>query len=126
MLIADEAHTVLTEKYSDLLRNNEFDYILGLTGTSGIDIEGKNALYEEFAPIIYEYNDSAKDGLINKTRLFIFERELDNKFKVQSGSKAKPFMQGEYDRYEYLTKQIKKGQQLMMAQNSTDFWKDAA
>ena len=108
LLIMDECHTVLTEKYSDLLRNNKFKYILGLTGTPGVEIEGKYDLYKQFAPIIYEYLDSAEDGLINKSRILVFERELNNKFKMQSGSKKKPFMQGEFARYAYLNKEFEK------------------
>jgi len=108
LLIMDEVHTIFTEKYSDLLRNNKFKYILGLTGTDGMEIEGKYELYKEYAPIIYEYMNSANDGLINKSRVLVFERELNNNFKMPSGSKKKPFMQGEFSKYEYHNKEFEK------------------
>lgn len=124
VVILDEVHTIMTEKYSDLLKNNKFGFILGLTGTEGVDIAGKQDLYDTYAPIVYTYKDSAEDGLINKTRILVFERTLNNDFKVKSGSKKKSFMQGEFDRYEYLSNQIKRGQTLMAIAGSDDFWQD--
>ena len=108
LVILDECHTILTKNYSNLLKNNKFKYILGLTGTPGLEIEGKQDLYTKYAPIIFEYMDSAKEGLINKSRVLVFERELNNNFKITSGSKKKSFMQGEFSRYNYLNREFEK------------------
>lgn len=114
LLILDEVHTIFTQEYSKLLKNNKFKHILGLTGTAGLEIEGKYDLYKQYAPIIYEYMDSAKDGLINKSRILVFERELNNNFKMPSGSKKKSFMQGEFSKYEYHNNEFEKSKMSLL------------
>jgi len=126
LIIADEIHTMMTPEYSAIFEL-EYKWLMGLTATH--DITDKNAkaeYYEKYCPIIYEYYESAEDGLINKTRFFIVNHTLDNNTEVRIDSKKGVFMRGEAEQYEYLTSRIKKGQQLMIAQGSQDWFSDAA
>jgi superfamily II DNA or RNA helicase len=126
LIIADEVHTMMTPEYSALFENVRYDQLLGLTATHDITpLNDKKEYYDKYCPVIYEYYDSASDGIINKTNYKIVNHRLNNFDMVRAGTKAKPFMQGELARYEYLTKQIKLGQQAMLAQGSTDWFTDA-
>jgi len=127
--VADEIHTMMTPEYSEAFAHLRGGALMGLTATH--DITGDNdkqKYYDNYAPIIYEYYDSAEHGLINKTRFFIVDHILDDNYQVKIKMKKDPgfFMNGEAKHYEYLTKQIKKGQRMMMAQESQDWFKDAA
>lgn len=126
LVIADEIHTMMTPEYSQLFDNNMFRYVMGLTATHDITSKNdKEQYYNKYAPIIYEYYDSAKDGLINKTRFFIVDHELSNKDKIIIKLKDKQFEKGEADHYKYLSERIKTGQQLMLQQGSDNWFNDA-
>lgn len=126
LIIADEIHTMMTPEYSLLFKNNHYQFLMGLTATHDIDKNNdKEYYYNKYCPIIYEYYDSADDGIINKTNFFIVNHRLSNNDKLLVGTKGKQFLQGELAYYDYLTNQIKKGQQLMMAQGSQDWFTDA-
>lgn len=127
LLIADEIHTMMTPEYSQLFRNNVFGNVIGLTATHDItDKNDKQVYYDEYAPVIYEYYDSAEDGLINKTRYFIVNHYLNDEDQIMVKTKKVQFLKGEKQHYDYLTERIKKGQQLMMQQGSQDWFTDAA
>lgn len=126
LIIADEIHTMMTPEYSKVFELNT-EYLIGLTATH--DITSKNDkyhYYKKYCPVIYEYYDSADDGLINKTRFFIVNHRLSNTHKVLAGTKNNRFYKGELDHYDFLTERIKAGQRLMMAQGSDDWFTDAA
>ena len=127
LIIADEIHTMMTPEYSRLFDGVDYEYLMGLTATHDITKKNdKQFYYDTYCPVIYEYYESADDGLINKTRFVIVNHRLDNDFEVVGGTKAKPFMIGEKAQYEYLTKRMKDGQAKMMAQGSSDWFNDAA
>lgn len=126
LIIADEIHTMMTPEYSKALELGT-QWLIGLTATHDITEEnGKQAYYDKYAPIIYEYYGSAEDGLINKTQFFIVDHHLDNDTKVLVETKKETFMKGEADHYAYLTKRIEAGQRMMLAQGSTRWFQDAA
>ena len=125
--IFDEIH-LCGEQYFTLIKNcQELNIpVLGLTGTPNKDDEFKrNVLYKNL-PIVFEYYDSAKDGLINKRKYYIYQYELSDDYKVITGTKNKKWSVGESSQYTYLTEQIKKGQKLMAQTGSQDWFKDAA
>lgn len=126
-IIADEIHTMMTPEYSKLFANCTYDAVMGLTATHDINlINDKASFYKDYCPIIYEYYDSADDGIINKTNFFIVNHYLNNISRVMVGPKNKKFPQGELQAYEYLTKKIKHGQTEMIVQGSEDWFEDAA
>lgn len=126
-IIADEIHTMMTPEYSKLFWNTKYSALMGLTATHDInEINGKSVMYRKHCPIIYEYYDSADDGIINKTRFFVVNHYLSNYDKVMVGPKNKRFPQGELEAYVYLTKQIKHGQTQMIVQGSENWFDDAA
>ncbi len=127
LVILDEIHTMMTPEYSKLFEGNLFKYALGLTATHDITEEnGKKYYYDSYCPIVYEYYNSAEDGLINKTRFFIVDHELSNRDRIIIKIKGKMWEQGEKEYYEYLTNRMKHGQGLMMAQGSEDWFRDAS
>lgn len=125
LIIADEIHTMMTPEYSLLFENNKYKYLMGLTATHDItSINGKGEMYGLYAPIIYEYYESAEDGLINKTKFFIVNHYLDDT-PVKYTIKGKTYTTTEREHYEYLTERIKSGQRRMMAMGSNDWFNDA-
>jgi superfamily II DNA or RNA helicase len=125
-IIFDEIHTCGPEYFN--LINNAIELnipILGLTGTlNDANTFKSNVLYDKL-PILYEYYDSADDGLINKRKYLVLKYSLSDAFKVKAGTKRKSWYVGEEKQYSYLTEQIKKGQRLMAATGSDDWWNDA-
>ena len=127
LIVADEIHTMMTPEYSSLFANCKFTYLMGLTATH--DMTNKNDkewFYSKICPVIYEYYDSADDGLINKTRFIIVNHELSDNDRIVIRTKKVVFEKGEHNHYEYLTERIKAGQKMMLAQGSDDWFTDAA
>jgi len=126
-IIVDEAHLCITEAYGQLIINaRELNIpVLGLTGTPNKDNSDKALFYQIYLPIVYEYYDSAKDGLINKKRYFIYQYELTDEYQILAGTKKKPFKVGEKTQYDYLSEQLKKGQRAMAMTGSEDWFTDA-
>lgn len=126
-IVADEAHLCITEAYGQLIINARELGIktLGLTGTPNLDNSAKALFYQTYLPIVYEYYDSIKDGLINKKRYFIYQYELTDEYQVLAGTKKKPFKVGEKTQYDYLSEQLKKGQRAMAMAGSEDWFTDA-
>ena len=126
-VISDEIH-LCGEQYFTLIKNcQELNIpVLGLTGTPNKDDVFKRDVLYKTLPIVFEYYDSAKDGLINKRKYYIYQYELSDDYKVITGTKNKKWSVGESSQYTYLTEQIKKGQKLMAQTGSQDWFKDAA
>jgi superfamily II DNA or RNA helicase len=118
LLIGDESHTIVTEEYSKLLLNNNFNNIIFLTATPEDYKEEKRLLYEKYAPIKVRYSNSEEDGFTNKIQIYHFTYDLtDNfKFKIEyrKGKEVKSFNKGELTHYDYLNSQIVKGRILIM------------
>lgn len=126
LVVLDEIHTMMTPEYCKLLENNEFKYTLGLTATHDIyDDNDKQYYYDRYCPIIYEYYNSAEDGLINKTRFFIVNHVLNDKHRVNVTIRGRDYNYGENTYYELLTDRMSHGQNLMLKQGSTDWFTDA-
>lgn len=125
LLILDEVHTIATPEYGKLLENNKFKYIVALTGTPELEKSEKKDFYDRHCPLVYEYYDSAEDQLINKTKVLVFEYPLTDDFTVKAGNSKKRFYNGELKQYNYHSKNIEKGQRLMAATGSEDWFNDA-
>lgn len=126
LIIADEIHTMMTPEYSLLFKNVEYECLMGLTATHDIsDKNDKEHYYTMYAPIIYEYYDSADDGLINKTRFIIVNHTLSDVNTFVIPTKRGNWKRGEKEYYDYLTDLMKKGQQLMLKEGSQDWFNDA-
>ncbi len=126
VIIMDEIHTMMTPEYSKLLVNNEYVDLLGLTATHDItDNNDKEYYYNLYCPIVYEYYNSAEDGLINKTRFFIVNHTLNDDDRIIVKYRGSTFEKGEREHYDYLTDRMKHGQNLMMKQGSEDWFRDA-
>jgi superfamily II DNA or RNA helicase len=127
LIIMDEIHTMMTPEYSKLLQNNETMTLMGLTATPDIYPDNdKQYYYKKYCPIIFEYYNSAEDGLINKTRFFIVNHDLSNDDRIITTHKGKTYEKGELEFYEYLTESMKRGQGLMMKRGSMDWFSDAS
>ena len=103
-IIIDEVHLCITKVYKKLiLLGIELGIpILGLTGTPDKKSKEKLDFYKTILPIVYEYYDSAKDGLINKRRYFLYKYDLTNDFKVTVNNAKNTWEEGEEKRYSYI------------------------
>ena len=128
LIILDEIHVIASPEYGRLVALAKSLNIarIGLTATPSIHGIFKENFYKVCIPIVYEYYDSAKDGIINKRQYYIYKYKLTDDYKVIAGTKAKPFNVGEATQYSYLSDQIKKGQMLMSRTGSRDWFNDAA
>lgn len=128
LIILDEIHTITSPEYGRLITIAKSANIarIGLTATPSLHDDFKKFFYDNYIPIVYEYYDSAKDGIINKRQYYIYKYKLTDDYKVIAGTKAKPFNVGEATQYSYLSDQIKKGQLLMSRTGSKDWFNDAA
>lgn len=107
-VILDEVHNI-TEMNSEFFANNEVREVIGLTATmpdNQIKLGILNSL--GLRPIYTVTVDEAVTwGLISPYKVVIVETRLDTVHKnVKAGTKQKPFMQTEFDAYQYLTKSI--------------------
>lgn len=131
LIIADEIHTMATPEYGKLIVDACKCNIpvIGLTATPDKDGDyngiSKEEFYLMYCPIIFEYYDSAEDGLINKREYIVYNHYLSNDDKIIVGTKHKKWQAGEKDQYDFYTEQIRRGQRLMAATGSTDWFKDA-
>ena len=127
-IIQDEIHTMATPEYGRLINlAKSLDIpVTGLTATSDAHKPEKELFYKVYCPIVYEYLDSAKDGIVNGRKYIVYKYELTYDYKVTAGTKAKPFVNGEKTQYEYLSSAIKKGQVMMSRTGSQDWFRDAA
>jgi len=133
LIIIDEAHTIGNEYFNLISKAQKFDVneyihkskpvpIIGLTGTPNKSDEfKKEVLYKEL-PIIYEYLNSAKDGIVNKTNYYKFEYELNDDYKILTGTKDKKWLIGEKAQYEYLEKQYALAKNLMFQQGADNYF----
>lgn len=126
-LIVDEIHTALSKEYSNILTNIKYKVVIGLTATLDITKRfDKENLYTQYCPVVFSYTEGESDGVVNKTKFVIINHYLTDEFRIMTGSKNKPFMIGEAKQYDYLSRQIKQGQQLMAMAGSDDFFTDAS
>lgn len=125
VIIGDEFHLIATEAYSEPIKLavKLGKKVLGLTGTPNKSDEFKAQFYKEVLPIVFEYNDSAKDGLINHTMHYIFRYDLTDDFKIKVGNKTKSWTAGELSQYQYLSERFEKAKRNMAYLGAEDFFK---
>ena len=107
LVILDEAHYI-TEANSIFFKKNKVKSILALTATPPKDIT-KQLILKKIAPTIYKYTleQAVEDGLVAPFNIIVIEAPLNKVDRnILSGSKAKPFMQTEEAKYEYLCKKV--------------------
>lgn len=97
--------------------------ILGLTGTPNKSDDFKSNFYRIKLPIVFEYYDSAKDGLINHTMNYVFRYDLTDDFKIKVGTKTKSWTKGELSQYQYLSERYEKAKKTMAYLGAEDFFK---
>lgn len=112
-IVADEVD-VIGESYAKVFENNEYKYVLGLSGTTSdhIEYDGKSKLelITNHMPLVYSYDikQGVEDGLSRKLNVYIIKHKLDTINKViKGGTKKKPFKTTEFAQHQYLTKAIK-------------------
>ena len=125
LIIIDECHLCLSPEWSVFVVKalQLKKKILGLTGTPNKSDEFKSQFYSNKLPIVFEYYDSAKDGLINHTMNYIFRYDLTDDFKVTVGTKNKSWTKGELSQYQYLSERYEKAKKTMAYLGADDFFK---
>lgn len=116
LLVLDESHA-LTDLSVKVFTNNSVRRLLALSATppdpkaEGADV-GKVALFKQFrikTDFYYPLAQARKDGLVADYEIWIVQTNLDNvKAYLPAGTKAKPFLQTEQQKYNYLTKMVQK------------------
>lgn len=103
-IICDEIHLIATPEYSNLvvLAKELGIPVLGLTGTPALDDKFKLTFYEQYCPIIFNYQKSAEHGLINKRKTYVYFYDLTDDYRVHVQTKKSDYWQGEKIRYNYL------------------------
>ena len=126
LVIYDEIHTC-GEEYFNLIRNAKQLHIpvIGLTGTPNKSDEFKRDILYKELPIIYEYLTAERDGIINKTQYWIYEYELNNEYKVITGTKDKKWEVGELQQYEYLERQYNLAKILMYNMGADNYFQQS-
>lgn len=119
LVICDEIHNSLSEKYSQFYFNNDFDAIVGLSATvdreSPFLLDGilttKGQLLDEIAPVCFKYtlSQAKEDGVSRKLNIYVIQQDLDEKTKnIPAGSASKKFFQTEKQAYDYWELQHKR------------------
>ena len=125
LVIIDECHLCLSPEWSVFVVKalQLKKKILGLTGTPNKSDDFKSDFYRTKLPIVFEYYDSAKDGLINHTMNYVFRYDLTDDFKVKVGTKTKSWTKGELSQYQYLSERYDKAKKAMAYLGAEDFFK---
>ena len=110
LVIMDECHNI-TEANSMFFHQNQVKKAIGLTATMPENLEKQTLLYDLGFKVTYELtlDFAVQLGLVSPYEVTIIKVPLNTKDKnCESGSKAKPFMQTEFAKYNYLTDVINK------------------
>ena len=126
LIIADEIHYHSLEysAYLNIAKSLNIP-IIGLTATPNKEDKFKSEVLYSLVPIIYEYYNSEKDGVINKVNFYVWEYELDDQYKVLAGNKNKQWFVGERKQHEYLNKQYEEAKRTMFLMGATDYFTTA-
>lgn len=116
LLISDEIDFSSTEKYSQVFVIQQPVYSLGLTGTLISEKEEFTQELPYFPPVRYKYpiEQAQKDGIINKTIVFIHEVPLSTEKTIRvdytnkNTKKVEHFYTSEQEQYLYIEKEILK------------------
>tara|TARA_R110000787_G_scaffold70320_1_gene156382 strand:+ start:2711 stop:3781 length:1071 start_codon:yes stop_codon:yes gene_type:complete len=110
LVIADEIHDSITEKYSKFYVNNTWENLIGLTATPRLDKELSGDFYSKI-PIIFgaTVQDAVEAGDILDFNLHVMEHHLDDKDKyIEAGNKIRKFLTTEHAHYKFLTNVLTK------------------
>jgi superfamily II DNA or RNA helicase len=110
LVICDEIHSSISEKYKLFYENNTWDAIIGLTATPRLDKELAEEFYSKI-PIVHTstVEEAIESGAILDYNLEIIEHKLDNRDKyIEAGSKLKKFKTTEESNYKFLNSSISK------------------
>lgn len=108
LIIADEIHCAISEKYRLFFYNNTWKYLIGLTATPRVDKELSIDFYEKI-PIVYEASirEAVDSGAILDYNLHIIDHKLDNKDAyIEAGRKGNRFFTTEAKHYKFLNKML--------------------
>lgn len=133
LIIADEAHEILSDKRILFLKNSNLEGIklLFLTATINrktlYNIQGeeitKIKLLEQYAPVVFSYtiNDAIDDKNTRDLKFFIISHNLDTRRNLETGTKTKKWMTSELLQYQYLDKEFKKSLFIPLSSENRDF-----
>lgn len=110
LVIADEIHSSISDKYKNFYEKNRYKYIMGLTATPRVDKELSIEFYNRI-PIVFQASikDAVESGAILDYNLHIINHKLDNKDAyIEAGRKDNRFFTTEKKHYEYLNKMLAK------------------
>lgn len=107
-VILDEVHNI-TEMNSEFFANNTVKEVMGLTATMPDNQIKLGILHSLGLRPIYTVtvDEAVRWGLISPYKVTVIETMLDTVHKnVKAGTKLKPFMQTEFDAYQYMSRSI--------------------
>ncbi len=95
LVIVDEVHRSLSEKYIQMYNNVEYKYILGLTATEPVDIE-RRYLLDKHCPIILkrDINDSLTIGAVSDFQVYNLECKLSKNLQYKYSAFNSQFNKG--------------------------------
>ena len=122
-IIYDEIHTCGQEYFKLIEISKKLNIpVLGLTGTPTKSDPWKKEVLYKALPIIYEYYNAEEDGITNSIKYWVYEYNLDDKFKVKAGPKNKNWLAGELTQYNYLSEQYEKAKAKMAELGATNYF----
>lgn len=121
LIILDEIHELATEEYGRLIINaSELGIArIGLTGTP--DLKNKGDFYKKYCPILMEYYD-VEGTITNKVKLYLYEYELSDQYKVEVGSAKKRWKVGELKQYLYLSEKYEEAKNKMFELGASEYF----
>lgn len=126
LIIFDEIHTCGEEYFNLIKIAKECNIpVLGLTGTPTLLDNWKKEVLYKALPIIYEYYNAESDGITNKINYQVFEYELNDSYKVLTGSKTKKWYAGELTQYTYLSGKYEEAKNKMFELNASNYFGDS-
>jgi superfamily II DNA or RNA helicase len=121
LVILDEIHELATPEYGKLIVSLYELGIsrVGLTGTP--DLKNKKEFYDKYCPILMEYYD-VEGTITNKVKLFLYEYELTDAYKVEAGNATKRWKVGELKQYTYLSEKYEEAKNKMFELGASEYW----
>jgi superfamily II DNA or RNA helicase len=108
LVVSDEIHNALTEKYGDFYRNNTYEQLMGLSATIPSD---KQLIIMGVAPICYTYSlqEALEDGVVSPFDIVVVNHVLNSTKKtIQAGPAKAPYFVTEAYMYQALCKEVQR------------------
>jgi len=121
LIIADETHELFTPEYGKLFINaSELGIpILGLSGTP--DYKNKKEFYDKYCPIRMEYYE-VEGEITNKVKLYLYQYDLSDVYKIETGTKDKRWRVGELKQYLYLSEKYEEAKKKMFELGASEYF----